>query len=61
MKDEEEDKDENMPVAKISTEDRQKIWRKRVDFNAFLYVGFLGAITFGKLALDLNFYRGKMV
>ena len=36
-------------------EKQAKVWRKRVDFNAFLYVGFLLTLTFTKLALDINF------
>ena len=53
-------KEQKMPAAIISTEDRQRIWRKRVDFNAFVYVGFLLALTFAQLGLDINFNKGKM-
>lgn len=40
---------------KQSIEEQTKIWRTRLDFNAFIYVGFLITLTVTKLALDLNF------
>ena len=30
-----------------------KIWKRRVDFNAFLYVGFLSALVVTKVGLDV--------
>ena len=50
-KTEEETRDRQLYDKHKST----KIWRKRVDFNAFLYVGFLTALVVTKVALDLTY------
>ena len=34
---------------------RTRIWRKRVDFCAFLYVGLLTALCVTKIALDVTY------
>ena len=39
----------------LNNKNNSKIWRKRVDFNAFLYVGFLTALVFTKVALDIAY------
>ena len=38
---------------KTSKEKSTKIWRKRVDFSAFLYTGFLAALVITKVVLDV--------
>ena len=43
---------------KISKEESTKIWRKRVDFSAFLYAGFLTALIVTKVVLDVM-YEGE--
>ena len=47
-------KQEEKTTQRLSTERRTKIWRKRVDFNAFLYVGFLLFLAIAKIPLDLH-------
>ena len=39
--------------SELTKESVAKIWKRRVDFNAFLYVGFLSALTLTKVALDV--------
>lgn len=48
-------KDLNGAVKKISTEERTIIWRRRVDFNALLYIGFLLGLTVTKAVLDVHY------
>ena len=43
---------------KVETLSQTKIWRRRVDFNAFLFVGFLCALSATKLALDICYTEG---
>ena len=39
--------------SELTKESVAKIWKRRVDFNAFLYVGFLSALVVTKVTLDL--------
>ena len=39
--------------SELTKEAVAKIWKRRVDFNAFLYVGFLSALVVTKVALDV--------
>ena len=47
--------EEETKPQKISKEKSIKIWRKRVDFSAFLYVGFLTALVITKTVLDVMY------
>ena len=47
--------DETSANQNCDEEKKLKIWKTRVDFNAFLYVGFLMCLTLIKLALDLSY------
>ena len=42
----------------VNKEKSMKIWRKRVDFSAFLYTGFLTALVVTKVALDITYGEG---
>ena len=43
---------------KTSKEKSTKIWRKRVDFSAFLYTGFLAGLVNTKVVLDVMYDGG---
>ena len=38
---------------------RKKIWKRRVDFNVFLYVGLLLTLTIIKGVLDMNYLESN--
>ena len=42
----------------IDRQKSRKIWKKRVDFGAFLYIGLLTAIIITEISLDVT-YRQK--
>ena len=42
----------------IDKQTSRKIWKKRVDFGAFLYVGLLASLIITKISLDVT-YRQK--
>ena len=42
-------------VKPMNKKQSTKIWRKRVDFSAFLYIGFLTALCITKVALDVKY------
>ena len=45
-------------AKKVKIPIQTKIWRRRVDFNAFLFVGFLCSLSATKLALDICYTGG---
>ena len=53
--------DEAIPVVRTRTEDQQKIWRRRVDFNALAYITCLLALILTNVASDLCYHKGKIV
>ena len=46
---------EESKSQKISKEKSIKIWKKRVDFSAFVYAGFLTALVVTKVVLDVMY------
>ena len=51
----EKEEEKNIRTTKICKEDSIKIWRKRVDFNSFMYIGFLTALIVTQVALDVKY------
>ena len=46
---------------KNDRENSRKIWKKRVDFGAFLYVGLLTALIITEISLDVTYrQKGKL-
>ena len=53
-------KKDTISTRKPSKEESRTIWRKRVDFNAFIYSGFLTAIIVTQVVLDAKYgYLGQ--
>ena len=48
-----EEQEKLISPAKVDKEKATKIWRQRVDFSAFLYVGLLTTLCCIKVALDI--------
>ena len=51
----EKEEEKKTSSTKICKEDSIKIWRKRVDFNSFTYIGFLTALIVTQVALDIKY------
>ena len=53
-------KEGTISIRKPSKEESITIWRKRVDFNAFIYTGFLTALIVAQVVLDAKYgYLGE--
>ena len=51
----EKEEEKNIRTTKICKEVSIEIWRKRVDFNSFMYIGFLTALIVTQVALDVKY------
>ena len=52
-------RDDEKETSKTVTKEKcMKIWRKRVDFSAFLYTGFLTALVVTQVALGITYGDG---
>ena len=47
-------------IPKFTIRCQQNIWRRRVDFSAFIYVTLLLVLTFTQMTLDVRSHQGRI-
>ena len=53
--------EEKKDSDKIGRQNSRKIWKKRVDFGAFIYVGLITALIITEISLDVTYrQKGKL-